>query len=72
MDATRSNRRSSLVGCETGTMVTWTPYSALSRDAVVAAGWTPQVGSIYVPFHVYFIPDVDGVHRAGVTTGVTF
>lgn len=48
------------------------PLKGSEAHAVVAAGWTPQVGSIYVPFHVYFIPDVDGVHRAGVTTGVTF
>lgn len=48
------------------------PLRGSEAHAVIAAGWTPQVGNIYVPFHVYFIPDVDGVHRAGVTTGVTF
>ena len=48
------------------------PLKGSEAHAVIAAGWTPQVGSIYVPFHVFFIPDVDGIHRAGVTTGVTF
>ena len=48
------------------------PLKGSEAHAVVAAGWTPRVGSIYVPFHVFVIPDVDGVHRMGVTTGVTF
>lgn len=48
------------------------PLKGSEAHAVIAAGWTPQVGSIYVPFHVFFIPDVDGVHHMGVTTGVTF
>ncbi|MBX3232249.1 MAG: hypothetical protein KIT84_18950 [Labilithrix sp.] len=48
------------------------PLKGSEAHAIVAAGWTPRVGSIYVPFHVYFIPDVDGIHRSGVTTGVTF
>jgi hypothetical protein len=30
------------------------------------------VGSFYVPLHAFFIPDVDGLHRTGVTTGVTW
>ncbi len=38
IEATRSRRRSSLVGWETGTIVTDTPYIELSLDAVVAAG----------------------------------
>jgi hypothetical protein len=48
------------------------PLKGSEAHVVTAAGWTPRVGSIYTPFHVYFIPDVDGVHRMGVTTGVTF
>jgi hypothetical protein len=48
------------------------PLKGSEAHAIVACGWTPRVGSIYVPFHVFFIPDVDGVHRMGVTTGVTF
>ena len=48
------------------------PLKGSEAHAIVAAGWTPRVGSIYTPIHFYFIPDVDGVHRMGVTTGVTF
>lgn len=48
------------------------PLKGNEAHAIIAAGWTPQVGSIYVPFHAFFIPDVDGVHHLGVTTGVTF
>lgn len=40
--------------------------------SIVAVGWTPRAGAFYVPVHGFFIPDVDGVHRVGVTTGVTW
>jgi len=33
----------------------------------VSAFYTP-----YTPVHAFFIPDVDGVHRMGVLTGVTW
>jgi hypothetical protein len=49
-----------------------TPLKGSEAHAVAAAGWTPKVGTIYTPVHFYFIPDVDGNHRLGVTTGVTF
>jgi hypothetical protein len=48
------------------------PLKGSEAHTIIAAGWTPRVGTIYTPFHVFFIPDVDGVHRMGVTTGVTF
>lgn len=48
------------------------PLKGSEAHFIAAAGWTPRVGSIYTPFHVFFIPDVDGVHRMGATTGVTF
>ena len=48
------------------------PLKGSEAHAIVAAGWTPRVGTIYTPLHAYFIPDVDGYHRMGVTTGVTF
>lgn len=48
------------------------PLKGSEAHAIAAAGWTPRVGTIYTPVHFYFIPDVDGVHRMGVTTGVTF
>jgi hypothetical protein len=48
------------------------PLKGSEGHTIIAAGWTPRVGTIYTPVHFYFIPDVDGVHRMGVTTGVTF
>jgi hypothetical protein len=48
------------------------PLKGSEAHSIVAAGWTPRVGTIYTPVHAYFIPDVDGYHRMGVTTGVTF
>ena len=48
------------------------PLKGSEAHAMIAAGWTPRVGKLYVPVHAFFIPDVDGVHRTGMTTGVTF
>jgi hypothetical protein len=48
------------------------PLKGSEAHTIIAAGWTPRVGSIYTPLHFFFIPDVDGNHRMGVTTGVTF
>jgi hypothetical protein len=39
---------------------------------VMAGGWTPKVGSFFVPVHGFFIPDVDGNHRMGATVGVNW
>ena len=48
------------------------PLKGSEGHTIIAAGWTPRVGDIYTPIHFFFIPDVDGVNRMGVTTGVTF
>jgi hypothetical protein len=48
------------------------PLKGSEAHTILAAGWTPRVGSFYVPVHAFFIPDVDGVHRLGLTTGVTW
>jgi hypothetical protein len=48
------------------------PLKGSEAHTIIAAGWTPRIGTIYTPVHFFFIPDVDGVHRMGVTTGVTF
>jgi hypothetical protein len=48
------------------------PLKGSEAHTIIAAGWTPRVGTIYTPLHFFFIPDVDGVNRMGVTTGVTF
>jgi len=55
-----------------GVGVNLTPLKGHAAHTIVAAGWTPRSGSFYVPIHAFFIPDVDGAHRVGVTTGVTF
>ena len=39
---------------------------------VVAAGWTPKVGDINIPFHVSYVPDVDNQWRTYLTTGVNW
>ncbi len=49
-----------------------TPLKGQEAHAIVAGGWTPRAGSFYVPVHAFFIPDVEGLHRTGVTTGVTW
>lgn len=39
---------------------------------VAAGGFTANAGSFNVPIHGYWIPDVDGDWRAGITTGVNW
>ncbi len=48
------------------------PLKGFEAHTIIAAGWTPRIGTIYTPVHLFFIPDVDGVNRMGMTTGVTF
>lgn len=48
------------------------PLRGNEAHTIIAAGWTPRVGSLYTPLHVFFVPDVEGFHRMGVTVGVTF
>lgn len=48
------------------------PLKGNEAHTIIAAGWTPRVGSLYTPLHVFFVPDVEGFHRMGVTVGVTF
>jgi hypothetical protein len=55
-----------------GVGASFTPLKGQEAHTIIAAGWTPRVGSFYVPLHAFFIPDVDGLHRTGVTTGVTW
>lgn len=49
-----------------------TPLKGQEAHTAFAAGWTPRVGTFYVPVHAFFVPDVDGNHRMGMLTGVTF
>jgi hypothetical protein len=49
-----------------------TPLKGQEAHVIIAAGWTPRVGRFYVPVHAFFVPDVDGLNRMGLTTGVTW
>lgn len=55
-----------------GVGVNLTPLKESFAHTIFAAGWTPRAGAFYVPLHFFFVPDVDGNHRMGVTTGVTW
>jgi hypothetical protein len=57
---------------QVGVGASLTPLKGQEGHAIIAAGWTPRVGSFYVPVHAFLIPDVDGLHRTGMTTGVTW
>lgn len=55
-----------------GVGVNVVPVSDKPGHMLVAAGWTPRIGDFYTPVHAFFIPDVDGQHRTGVTIGVNW
>ena len=55
-----------------GVGVNLAPTKDRAAHMLVAAGWTPQVGRFYIPVHFFFVPDVYGHHRFGLTTGVSF
>jgi hypothetical protein len=57
---------------QVGVGINVVPLKESYAHTVFAAGWTPRVGAFYVPIHFFFVPDVDGYHRMGVTTGVTW
>ncbi len=53
-----------------GVGVNLMPARDKAAHMLVAAGWTPRVGTFHTPVHMMFVPDVDGTHRFGVTVGV--
>ena len=55
-----------------GVGVNVTPVKEKPAHMLMAAGWTPRVGDFYTPLHVFFVPDVDGQHRTGITVGVNW
>lgn len=79
---------SGLIGAEfnesfqLGVGVNVTPDPDAPTHAIIAAGWTPRVGSIYTPVHFFFVPEPSttdamgrehkGNHRIGATVGVTW
>jgi hypothetical protein len=74
---------SGLIGAEfnesfqLGVGVNVTPDPDAPTHAIIAAGWTPKVGSIHTPIHFFFVPEPStngqkGNHRMGATVGVTW
>ncbi len=65
-----------------GVGVNVTPDPDAPTHAIFAAGWTPRVGSIHTPVHVFYVPEpsttdmngkeVSGNSRFGATVGVTW
>jgi hypothetical protein len=55
-----------------GVGVSLTPTKDDPAHMIFAAGWTPRVGSFYVPVHFFFVPDIEGHHKLGATVGVNF
>lgn len=57
---------------QVGVGVNLAPDEDKPTHMVAAAGWTPQVGSFYVPVHFHLIPDIDQNHRFGTTIGINW
>lgn len=55
-----------------GIGISLTPTKEQPAHMLIAAGFTPRVGSFYVPLHAFFVPDMDGHHKFGMTVGVNF
>jgi hypothetical protein len=55
-----------------GVGVNLTPDPQAPSHMIVAAGWTPMVGSIQTPIHVFYVPDPDSNNRMGATVGMTW
>jgi len=69
---------SALIGAEfarklqLGVGVNLTPDREAPTHAILAVGFTPSVGSIQTPVHVFVVPDADHNSRYGATVGVTW
>ena len=57
---------------QVGIGISVTPTKEEPAHMVIAAGWTPRIGSFYVPVHAFFVPDIAGHHKFGVTVGINF
>ena len=55
-----------------GVGVNVTPDPQAPTHMIVAAGWTPKVGSINTPVHFFFVPDTESNHRMGATIGMSW
>ena len=57
---------------ELGVGINLTPDPVAPSHMIAAAGWTPMVGSIQTPIHIFYIPDADGNSRMGATIGMNW
>ena len=57
---------------EIGVGVNLTPDPKAPSHMIIAGGWTPTVGSIQTPVHIFYIPDADGNSRTGATIGMNW
>jgi hypothetical protein len=57
---------------QVGVGANFTPEDGKALHMIAAAGWTPRIGSFYMPVHFTVVPDVDGNHRLGSTVGVNW
>jgi hypothetical protein len=57
---------------QVGVGANFTPEEGKPLHMIAALGWTPKVGSFYMPIHFTVVPDVDGNHRLGTTIGVNW
>jgi len=55
-----------------GVGVNVTPDPEAPTHMIMAAGWTPKVGSINTPIHFFFVPDTESNHRMGATIGMSW
>jgi hypothetical protein len=55
-----------------GVGVNLVPDPKSPSHMIMAAGWTPKVGSIQTPVHIFYIPDADGNSRTGMTVGMNW
>jgi hypothetical protein len=57
---------------ELGVGINLVPDTKAPSHVIVAAGWTPRIGSIQTPIHVFYVPDADGNSRSGATIGMNW
>jgi len=57
---------------ELGVGINLVPDTKAPSHVILAAGWTPRIGSIQTPIHVFYVPDADGNSRSGATIGMNW
>jgi hypothetical protein len=57
---------------QAGVGINQMPVDDKPAHMIIAAGWTPRAGDVYLPLHVFLIPDIDSNHRLGTTFGVNW